>query len=85
MLGLLWFPLTALGSTLLFVFLKLFRRLMWNRKTDVRHLKTWMMALRLLSASNVNIYAYMIYIVLYLYIYRLLLLYIKRFVYIKAL
>lgn len=47
MLGLLWFPLTALGSTLLFAFLKLFRRLMWRRKTDARHLKTWMMAPRL--------------------------------------
>ncbi|CAK9022384.1 unnamed protein product [Durusdinium trenchii] len=53
-IGLAWFPGTALVSMLVYLFVKLVRRLLKKSDIDTRHLKTWMMINFFLYVPRVN-------------------------------
>eukprot|EP00435_Cladocopium_sp_Y103_P045073 s1037_g12.t2 len=54
LVGLAWFPGTALVSTMVFLFVKLVRRLVFQKTTHLRHLKTWLMVNFFLYIPRVN-------------------------------
>lgn len=54
LVGLAWFPGTAVISTMVFLIVKLFRRLVFKKTTHLRHLKTWLMVNFFLYIPRVN-------------------------------
>jgi len=52
--GLSWFPCTAIVSTFVFLLIKALRKLVGGKNTDSRHLKTWLMVNFFLFIPRVN-------------------------------